>query len=494
MTRQVVTTLAVASLLAIGSTARAVPGVETLRYEGNRDHPTEDCFWTTVGSDRLFNYVYGDSNAVYQCSSYDLPAGAELIFQGEFPHARYMSFTVYGSEGGDAFLDQDIVPDPGSTNPSLYGADRNATRRSYTLHAVSGSAPEDPADRPPNTLYHAGPANSFFGNFTCVRIYVPDKGKEPFGATELPKVTLLQSDGTRLEGEEMCEAIDAKNDGFGVPAPAPGFNLATYQGLREGAPFNPALPDRPPTWPAQDPPQFKAFFNTEHQQCTIFTPEQDCGDPINNPDGVGLGNPLSRYVESYLDQGFGRVLVLRGKLPTTPETWKGNRVVPDRDYDLRYFSICPQESLATWRVWDCLFDEELRASVDENGFYTAVLSRPSWRPRNATAQCGYAWTSTPPAGDGAGDLNLYNMWVRFTLPSPNFEEAPQNVITAGTEEEVMGDYYPRGEYMSVEEFEALGCRGKPGKPPGHGGCNPGRDPGCKPPGHGHGHGHGHDKH
>ena len=118
------------------------------------------------------------------------------------------------------------------------------------------------------------------------------------------------------------------------------------------------------------------------------------------------------------------------------------------------------ESLATWRVGDCVFDEELAETLDDKGYYTLVLSRPSYRPRNAKPECGFMWTSTPPAGDGAGDLYLYNMWIRNALASPNFKEYAGNVLAPGTEKEVMGDYYPVGKYMSVEEFEALGCPAK----------------------------------
>jgi hypothetical protein len=457
--------IAASVALSYGVTALAVPGDETLPYEGDRDNPVENCFWKAVSSDRLWNFVYGDSNAVYQCASYDLPDGAYLEMKGEFPRSRYFSVTLYGSEGGDALLDHDILPDAGSVNPFIYGEDRKAKNRSFTLNLLGGAAPE--GTRPPNTLYHGGPFNDFFGNFICTRIYVPDQGLEPFGGTQLPEMTLvMKEDGTRLQGEEMCKAVDASNGGFGVPPQAIGFDLDQYLALREGRRIDPSLPyDRPPTHPAKNPPEFKAFFTTDHQQCVFFTPEEDCGDPDKDLDGVGLGNPLGRYVESYLDQGFGRVLVLSGKLPTTPETWSGDRVVPDIDYDLRYFSLCPQETLATWRVGDCLFDEELAVSVDQDGFYTAVFSRPSFRPRNATSECGFAWAPTPPAGDGAGDVNLWNMWIRFAIPSSNFHEAAQNVETPGTEENIMGDYYPRGEYMSVEEFEALGCPRNPGKGP-----------------------------
>ena len=295
-----VKSIAASVALSYGVVALAVPGDETLPYEGDRDNPTENCFWKAVSSDRLWNYVYGDSNAVYQCASYDLPDGAYLEMKGEFPRSRYFSVTLYGSEGGDALLDNEILPDEGSVNPLVYGENRKAKNRSYTLNLLGGSAPDD---RPPNTLYHAAPANAFLGNFICTRIYVPDQGLEPFGGTQLPEMTLIMEDGGRLQGEQMCEAVDANNSGFGAPPQAIGFDIDQYLALREGRRINPGLPyDRPPTHPAKNPPEFKAFFTADHQQCVFFTPEKDCGNPINNPDGVGLGNPLGRYVESYLDQ------------------------------------------------------------------------------------------------------------------------------------------------------------------------------------------------
>lgn len=471
-----VATLSLA-LFSAGS-ALAVPGDQTQPYEGNAAHPTENCFWKAVSNDRLWNYVNTDSNSVYQCASYHLPDQARMIVNGEFPRSRYFTFTLYGSVLGNYYIDQDIIADEGSINPFIYGNDRHTENRSYTMYLESGFGPDDPADRPANTLYHGDPSNAFFGNFLCTRIYVSDQGAEPFGGTPLPEVTLEYEDGRQLTGESMCEAVNALSHGFGVPPQAIGFDLDNYLKLREGARYNelyvnntdPSLPERPYTHPAQNPPEFKAFFNTDYTMCSFFSPGEDCGDPTYNPDGVGLGNPAGRYIESYLDQGFGRVLLLRGKLPRTPQTWEGDQYVPipkgdDDYYQLRYFSICPQESLATWRVGDCIFDEELAKSVDEEGFYNLVLSRPSWRPTNATPECGYVWASTPPAGDGAGDLNLYNMWIRHALPDPRFDEAAQNIMAPNTEETVMGPYYPRGTYMSLEEFEKRGCAGNLPVPP-----------------------------
>ena len=440
---------ALATTLASFPAAYALPGDESSDW----DVKTESCFFApAVGSNPEWNYVYPDSNAIYQCSSFDLPDGSELIFEGEFPHARHTSWTVYGGQGSHQLIDKDIIPDPGSENPYIIGNNRKSKNRSYTIRLVNGSLPEDPQDREPNTLYSNGPQPGPFGNLLCHRIYVPDQKTEPFGDTQLPEVTLIQADGSKLVDQAMCEAVDALNKGFGAPPQAIGFDLATYVGLRQAG-LGPGK--TPPTHPATNPPVFRAFFEANHQRCVFFTPTADCGDPVYNPDGVGLGNPSNRYIETYVDRGFGDVLVLRAKKPSTPNTWHGNPYVADEDYELVYYSICPQESLATWRVGDCIFDEEL--PTDDEGFYTLVLSRPSDRPSNANEKCGVAWAPLPPAGDGAGDLWLSNIWIRFMLPSPNFDEAAQNVENPGEESIVMGPYLPKGEYMSTSEFEARGC-------------------------------------
>ena len=40
---------------------------------------------------------------------------------------------------------------------------------------------------------------------------------------------------------------------------------------------------------------------------------------------------------------------------------------------------------------------------------------------------------------------------------PCFQQSIQNVTVPGTEEAVMGAYYPHGTYMTKEEFEARKC-------------------------------------
>src|SRR5690349_11476596 len=67
--------------------------------------------------------LYPDVGSTYFVAQYLLPAGASLTLQGRYPHERYMSYTMFRPLGGgqigpgDHLRDEDIAPDPGSTNP-----------------------------------------------------------------------------------------------------------------------------------------------------------------------------------------------------------------------------------------------------------------------------------------------------------------------------------------------------------------------------------------
>jgi hypothetical protein len=57
------------------------------------DEPT--CAWPDeVGADSL-NIALPDTNAVYWVMPFQVRADREITVTGEFPDARYMSFTVY---------------------------------------------------------------------------------------------------------------------------------------------------------------------------------------------------------------------------------------------------------------------------------------------------------------------------------------------------------------------------------------------------------------
>ena len=121
---------------------------------------------------------------------------------------------------------------------------------------------------------------------------------------------------------------------------------------------------------------------------------------------------------------------------------------------LRYWSICQNESPVTTRVADCLYDEQVPVAADGN--YTIVISLAQDRPANANATCGVAWMAWG-AGDGVDRPEAATLIVRHMLPDASFTNTWSRVELPGQEAAVLGDYLPRGEYLSRSAFEQLSC-------------------------------------
>ena len=122
--------------------------------------------------------------------------------------------------------------------------------------------------------------------------------------------------------------------------------------------------------------------------------------------------------------------------------------------EVRYWSITTNESFVTTSVLDGVYDEQI--PLDDDGYYTIVVSREEDRPINAYERYGVKWLNWGDNGDAAGNLDDGMLIYRHMLASPNFEYAIQKVDEILTEEAVMGEYFPETQYMSKEEFEALG--------------------------------------
>ncbi len=114
---------------------------------------------------------------------------------------------------------------------------------------------------------------------------------------------------------------------------------------------------------------------------------------------------------------------------------------------VRYWSLCENE-FASQRVIDCLYDEQV--PLGAGGRFTIVMSTPGARPANARAECGVNWMSWGVQPDGL-------LILRHMLPSVGFAQAIQRVSRVGDEEEVVGDYLPRGRHTTRAAFEARGC-------------------------------------
>ena len=254
----------------------------------------------------------------------------------------------------------------------------------------------------------------------------------------LPRATLEQSDGSGAPlTVDQCRELQA-------PYAQP------LNDLIAGAPGLPDPTDDGNGFPGRNPPNWRLFQNLCASAVDILLDNED-GEAFRDDahsrcgDGPGfLSNRDIAYVFAPTSRGFGKVLVLRGRAPTFADTRPGPAVMPSGE-QLRYWSFCQYEP-ATQRVIDCRSDD--RVSVGADGRYTIVVSTPEDRPASARAECGVTWLPWGPQTQG---LLIY----RHMLPDPSFAQAIQNVPEPGAEQTVMGDYYPRGEYLpGPGEFKA----------------------------------------
>ena len=403
------------------------------------------CFWTDVGASKFgigVNYAFPDSGAVYWTAQITMPPGSYIVFKGRFTHARYQSLNTYDVTTHapvDGLDDVDTAPDPGAVNPFRVGADRDATHRSYTVRMYDTPVPA--SGRPPNALY-AGVAGQT-GQDVVYRVYVPDTFTRAglTGGVGLPTPVLHLANGSVLSGAAACTALQAKRGQL----PLTSLPRAAYQALRD-------QPGKPLNWPAAPTPIFRAYYNTAFSIACGYQ-GQCSGDPART--GGQYSNVDNQYMSAFVSRGFraGPVLVLHGKLPTTPRT--GPDVRRTGTGQLRYWSICQNESLYTTIGSGCVYDSEISLNRDRE--YTIVTSLRSQRPANAVAHCGVAWIPWPSAGDGDGHRKDGLLLVRNMLPAQSFHHAIQDTTTPGDERAVLGPYYPVGHYTTAAAFERRGC-------------------------------------
>jgi hypothetical protein len=378
----------------------------------------------------VLNVAFPDQSASYWLDGYQAAPGTHITIHGEYPHARYMSFNVYDPAGRplDSLNDNQIVPDPGSSNPFLPGADRTVSHRSYTVTIDFGTPP---AQRAPNTLYTGQGQNglpNYVGSF-IYRIYVPDSGRDQYGDAGLPQVTLTTDD------TQPVSAVDCRQ--FSKPS------ADANQTLAQTSP--PAAFDQV-GWPGNSPPTWRRFVNLPIAYADGFldnpygAPARQAANqlPLSSLGGNGgfLSNRDNDYVYAPISRGYGQVLVIRGKAPTFADTFSGTSTMPTGE-QLRYFSICQNDAFST-RYVSCLRDDQL--VLDSGGYYTIVVSTADQRPAKAIKACGVNWIPWGPDEQGV-------LIYRHMLPDPTFTNAIQ-FTKYGQEQQTMGDYYPAGHYVA----------------------------------------------
>ncbi len=424
--------------------------VGMVEFSGSEAEGFHDCFWIGPASHNTFtNVAYPDEGAIYWAARFQLPEDAShLEIEGHYPNARYMSYNAYdkATQPTDALLDSEIAPMEGA-NPFT---DEDKSGGKYLVKVIAAEAPR--TDRPDNTLY-LGSEESRNPQLPMIyRIYVPAADTDYTGGVGLPKVRLVMKDGEKLSGQAMCAALNSPvpgSDGRTIPTVA--MKKATFQKLVQG-------PGIPAGFPASEKIEWLVFWGGRVRISRLLADRNFLEQAIADSEAGTLpkqsgffANIHNEYISAYINETFGELVVLRGKLPTTSAN--GWDITSGR-YDLRYWSLCANESIVTTSFSDCVYDSDVILDADRN--YTIVVSKAANRPANATPECGVTWVDWGERGDGAGDPKQGNLILR-NMVGEGFKHSVQTAPSIASAESHMGPYYPVSNYSSKEDFEALGC-------------------------------------
>jgi hypothetical protein len=126
-----------------------------------------------------------DIHAGYRIFVFESDGTVGYKVRGEFPHAAFLSFTIYTKPGvlHSVLLDYQIVADPGSINPFLPHELVRAANRSYTVTVLPASAAVDATM--PNPIYMPPPPrhSNVVTAVLVQRVYLPEPDEDRFGGT-----------------------------------------------------------------------------------------------------------------------------------------------------------------------------------------------------------------------------------------------------------------------------------------------------------------------
>src|SRR5262249_21028638 len=274
--------------------------------------PVASCFWTGpfTNVDPRTNQGFPGSEITYWGARFATPPGATLVLRGKYSHARFQSLTAYVNNGmaTNTLSDYLTRPDKGSTNPFIKGHRRDLKKRNYTATVLSEPPPPNPA---PNTLYAVPDPTGNSYQDLLYRVYVPDKGRNRRGGEPLPTPELHMPDGSVLRDQALCDALNSNHSYQSQNLPLPVYNSYV-------------------NWPGKDPATnpatpafaFEKFFSLNYAISAYKSPAEHAAADYT-PIGTFYNNLDARYINGTYSFAFGQLLVLRGKLPTTPLTHNG---------------------------------------------------------------------------------------------------------------------------------------------------------------------------
>jgi len=451
-----------------------------------------------------------DPHASYLKLIFLAPLGSKLIIEGDFPHARFMSYEILTSvdplhpaTGRDGpcevpIVDVDIDPDPRHVNPFRVGADRRASARHYHIEfdLRAGNASElnpqamsQPQYRAPGNRRVGGPfaftgpygGNVIVPSLLWLRYYAPDMGSGPLAGVPLPKAVLQLPSGEKywitcdksvavsLQTSPVPRIAETPPlEPYPVIGPSLGW-LKMYDIIiimAEGR----AIPQTKP-WGQRDPTAAKKQIRD--QFLLFFNRGLEATPPGNLETGPTCCNHIS-YLVRPISLGPGKVIVLTGRLPRFPGTRRGEPTMDSAE--VRYFSITHQMGTNTKynkgfhaTPYGSLMDDEITVNGDRE--YVIVYSRPQDRPRNARPEHGVTWQKWGEPSSQGFVLRWLSVRPEWYLPkfAPDRDQIPwkfgawsedayDKSLVSENRPGVMGPFHPVIGYLTKEEFERLGDR------------------------------------
>ncbi|MFD1813653.1 hypothetical protein [Rhodococcus gannanensis] len=383
--------------------------------------PELGCAWQFMSNATSLNVAFPDANATYWVLPYTLFDGDRITLSGWYPYARYMSLNTYGTDFDtvDTLRDNEIQPDEGSTNPFTDPTATDAPPDRRRWHATVTTGPADHGRNEIAALPTAAGAGRLPAGFLIIRVYVPDDASSPAGGVPLPQVSLTRGDRT--------------------------VDVTTCS-----APFDPAAVTGGPLGSAAESAFDSVIASAAAAAFPGDTPEATFVDPASTSGLFPNGD--NKYIGAALSHQPGRIVVVRGRAPTFPDTRAGVPVTAPGT-QVRYWSMCQNDLVSPYPVVACAAD--FQTAVDDSGYYTYVIGTDEDVPDTAVADPTVTvlpWGST--------DVARKVLFLRHMLPSPQFY--PQSVQASqadGVDPAVsMGEYYPRAAYCATDTYRTGGYR------------------------------------
>jgi hypothetical protein len=358
---------------------------------------------------KLASSILGaDLNMTCPQQAYIVDPSLEMVIQGEFPRLRYFAFVAYDerNEPIATLRDEDIVPDPGSTNPYLPGSDWNTKERRYTITVrfspppatSSGGKHSGSHTAHGNFLYlgttAAGGANS--GGRLVYRRYLPSMGLDVDGGADEPIVYYRKvADGTFAKPPQ-AKASDLPDQDLRQFVPDPDIGPYTLDGV-----------------------QWRRWAQGTRQQTSTET----------------------IYLTAGIKADPARLLLVRWKAPTFPDTCRNKGIKGGEQARYWSMSFATKDQLTTaFSLPDC------QAAIGSDGYVNMVVGFGAPRPTKATAEYGYTWI----------DMKYHpvsTLIFRILLPSKGLSLPLQTIPSGGLVTDQLGEYLPVARYISLEEFD-----------------------------------------